>query len=134
MRKIEQIIIHCTATKPHQDIGVEEINLWHKAQGWKSVGYHYVVRLDGRVEKGRSEEEIGAHCRGQNRNSIGICYVGGLDVSGRPRDTRTEAQKKSLQKLVASLRLHWGALPVVGHRTYTRKACPSFDVSKEYAL
>ena len=84
MRTITLIIIHCSAVKPWQQSGVREIDRWHRAKGWKSCGYHYVVRRDGTVEVGRPVEEVGAHCLNRNRHSIGICYEGGLDAEGRP--------------------------------------------------
>ena len=91
MRSITEIIIHCSATAEGRDFGVADIRRWHKAQGWTDVGYHYVVRLDGTVQEGRALSEPGAHCKGHNAHSIGICYVGGLAADGRtPKDTRTD--------------------------------------------
>lgn len=97
MRKINKIIIHCSATPEGREITVEDITLWHKKRGFKTIGYHYIIYLDGSIHIGRPEEEIGAHCVGQNSNSIGICYIGGMDIENkRPKDTRTDAQKRSL--------------------------------------
>ena len=79
MRKIDSVIIHCSATKAGMDFSVADIDRWHRAQGMNGIGYHYVVRLDGTVEKGREVEVAGAHCLGWNGRSIGICYIGGLD-------------------------------------------------------
>lgn len=78
MRRIERIIVHCTATESQREVSVAEIDRWHKGRGWRGIGYHYVVGLDGRIWKGRDEETIGAHCAGHNATSIGVCYVGGL--------------------------------------------------------
>lgn len=94
MRKINEIIVHCTATQDGKNIKVEDINRWHKERGWNMIGYHYVVYLDGTIHQGRSEDQIGAHCLKHNTNSIGVVYVGGLDANGKPKDTRTEAQSK----------------------------------------
>ena len=94
MRKIDSVIIHCSATKAGMDFSVADIDRWHRAQGMNGIGYHYVVRLDGTVEKGREVEVAGAHCLGWNGRSIGICYIGGLDTNGNPADTRTNEQKK----------------------------------------
>ena len=97
MRKIDSVIIHCSATKAGMDFSVADIDRWHRAQGMNGIGYHYVVRLDGTVEKGREVEVAGAHCLGWNGRSIGICYIGGLDTNGNPADTRTDEQKKSMK-------------------------------------
>lgn len=97
MRKITEIIVHCTATPYGRETSVEEIDAWHRARGFKSIGYHFVIGLDGRVMTGRNIKEPGAHCKGHNAHSIGICYVGGLDPNGKPADTRTDKQKQALR-------------------------------------
>lgn len=89
----DTIIIHCSATRAGQDFTAADIDRWHRARGFRSIGYHFVIRLDGTIEPGRDVSLDGAHCTGWNRRSIGICYVGGLDKEGRPADTRTEAQR-----------------------------------------
>ena len=78
MRQIKYIILHCTATREGKAFTAADIDRWHRARGWNGIGYHYVVRLDGTVEHGRPEAQIGAHCVGVNATSIGVCYVGGL--------------------------------------------------------
>lgn len=131
MRKIEEIIIHCTATPEGRDVTVEELRRWHKARGFADIGYHYVIARNGEVMAGRSEETTGAHCSGRNAHSIGVCYVGGSDKSGKPKDTRTEAQKASMAELVRQLCARYALdiqKDVHGHREYAAKACPSFDV------
>ena len=133
MRTITLIIIHCSAVKPWQESGVREIDRWHRAKGWKSCGYHYVVRRDGTVEVGRPVEEVGAHCLNRNRHSIGICYEGGLDVSGNPADTRTEAQKKALRELLQQLHAQYPRAIIAGHNVFNpMKACPCFNAMDEY--
>lgn len=133
MRTIKEIIIHCTATPEGRDVTVDEIGRWHKTAGFKEIGYHFVVYRNGSIIKGRREDRVGAHCRGHNRNSIGVCYVGGCDSRMNPKDTRTPAQKESLEKLIVHLlRLHPGA-EVHGHRDFAAKACPGFDATAEYA-
>ena len=133
MRKIDKIIIHCTATAEGKDFHVKDVDKWHKARGWKGIGYHYLITLDGTIEKGRGENEIGAHTTGQNKNSIGICYVGGLAKDGKtPKDTRTEAQKKALLELLIALIIKYPQAKIYGHRDFANKACPSFDARKEY--
>lgn len=133
MRKIDKIIVHCTATPEGKDYHVSDVDKWHKQRGWKGIGYHYLIALDGTIEKGRPENEIGAHCTNHNRTSIGICYVGGLDKDGKtPKDTRTEAQKKALLELIVALLIKYPQARIYGHRDLANKACPSFDARKEY--
>lgn len=132
MRKINEIIVHCTATIEGKDFKAKDIDKWHKAQGWKGIGYHYVVDLDGTIEKGRNENEVGAHCTNHNKNSIGVVYVGGLDKNGKPKDTRTEAQKKALLELIIALVIKYPQAKIYGHRDFANKECPCFDVGKEY--
>lgn len=134
MRKINKIIIHCSATPEGRDVKTETIRGWHiKNNHWKDIGYHYVIELDGSIHKGRDESAVGAHCSGQNANSIGVCYVGGVGKDGKtPKDTRTDAQKQSLINLLKSLKTKYPAAIVYGHRDFAAKACPSFDAKKEY--
>ncbi|ANV98289.1 hypothetical protein BBW65_05520 [Helicobacter enhydrae] len=131
MRKIEKIIIHCSATPPQSDIGVREIDIWHKERGWKGCGYHYVIKRDGEIQKGRGVEEIGAHTKGFNAKSIGICLVGGVDKNGKARDTKTQKQEASLRALLGELTEEFKGAEVLGHRDLDpNKECPSFDVRK----
>ena len=147
MKPIEAIIIHCTATKEGVDIRAKDVDRWHKEQGWKMIGYNYLIDLDGTVEIGRPLTMTGAHCRGWNDRSIGVCYVGGLDASGNPKDTRTLAQKKAMNDLVYKLLdEHPTITQILGHRDTSPdlngdgkitpnewiKACPCFDVKNEY--
>ncbi|MDR1089580.1 MAG: N-acetylmuramoyl-L-alanine amidase [Prevotella sp.] len=132
MRKIDKIIIHCSATKAGRHFTVEDIDRWHKARGFAGIGYHYVIYLDGSVHRGRPEDQTGAHTQGQNSSSVGICYIGGLDAEGKPSDTRTEAQKSSLINLVDDLEAKYPEAKVYGHCEFAAKACPCFDVKKEF--
>ena len=101
MRKIDEIIIHCSATPEGRDHSVADVTAWHRARGFRTIGYHYLVHIDGRVERGRPESEIGAHCLGHNARSIGVCYVGGLASDCKtPKDTRTPEQRRMLRELV----------------------------------
>lgn len=133
MRKIDKIIIHCTATPEGRDVSVGEVRQWHLAQGWSDVGYHYLITLNGTVEVGRPESKVGAHVKGMNKHSIGIAYAGGMDKSFKnPKDTRTHEQKEALIWLVDELKKRYPGSTVHGHNEFTPyKACPSFDVSKE---
>lgn len=128
MRKITKIIVHCSDTPQGRNVTVEDIDKWHKAKGWKGIGYHYVIYLDGSIHKGRDESEIGAHCAGYNSDSIGICYIGG----GGYKDTRTEAQKKSLIELLKKLKAKYPEATIYGHRDFAAKACPCFNAKSEY--
>ena len=132
MRRIERIIVHCTATESRREVSVAEIDRWHKRRGWRGIGYHYVVGLDGRIWKGRDEETIGAYCVGHYATSIGVCYVGGL-LAGQPADTRTPEQKTALERLIAELLERYPGASVHGHREFAAKACPCFDAAAEYA-
>ena len=133
MRKINEIIVHCAATPEGKNFKAADIDRWHRERKMKCIGYHYVVDLDGTVEPGRPESEIGAHCLGHNQYSIGVCYVGGLAADGKtPKDTRTETQKEALLALLKKLRAKYPKASIHGHRDFAAKACPSFDATTEY--
>ena len=132
MRQINKIIWHCSATKEGQKFTVGDIREWHKQKGWSDIGYHYVIELDGTVRTGRPIAMIGAHVKGHNHDSIGICYVGGLDASGDPKDTRTRAQRTALYELTAALRARCPGATVHGHKEYANKACPCFDARVDW--
>lgn len=135
MRKINSIIIHCSATAEGKDYTVADIDRWHKSRGWKCIGYHYVIYRDGSVHTGRPVEQIGAHCAGHNANSIGICYIGGLSSDNKtPKDTRTPAQIKALRDLVGELKKKYPGATVHGHNEFAAKACPCFDVKAEFRV
>lgn len=132
MRKIDLIVIHCSATREGQDFGVNDIRKWHRHRGYRDVGYHYVIKLDGTIQLGRPETQAGAHVAGHNARSIGVCYIGGLDANGKATDTRTAAQKAAMHTLVAKLRTKYPNARVVGHRDLgVPKACPCFEVKSE---
>ena len=132
MRKITEIIIHCAATKDGAKFTAEDIDRWHKQRGFDRIGYHYVIDLDGTIEPGRDLDCIGAHCKGHNVNSIGICYIGGVDANLKPKDTRTDAQKAALLLLLKFLRAKYPDAKIYGHRDFSDKPCPCFDAKKEY--
>lgn len=134
MRTINEIIVHCSATAEGRAFTVADIDRWHRQRGFNSIGYHYVIYLDGSVHAGRPVDKIGAHCLHHNNHSIGVCYIGGLASDGKtPKDTRTEAQRKSLRALLTSLRQKFPKAVIHGHRDFAAKACPCFDATKEYA-
>ena len=146
MRKINKVIIHCSATPEGRDYTVADIDRWHRERGFDGIGYHYVVYRDGSIHEGRDVAKMGAHCKGQNANSIGICYIGGLDAGGKAKDTRTEAQKRALRVLVAKLVKEYPIKEILGHRDTSpdtdgdgivephewTKMCPCFDAKEEY--
>ena len=126
----KQIILHCSATPEGMDIRAKDIRKWHKQNGWEDIGYHYIIDLDGTIEKGRPENMVGAHCTGQNSNSIGICYIGGCDKNMQPKNTITDIQKQKLLDLVYLLLENYKLTidNVHCHNEYSNKACPSFSI------
>lgn len=142
MREINEIIVHCTATPEGRHVDVPTVDYWHKQRGFKRAwrgqtyhfGYHFLIGLDGERWTGRPLEIPGAHVRGRNTGTIGVSYVGGVDAQGRPKDTRTPAQKQALVELLQELLHRFPSVTKIsGHRDYAAKACPSFDATSEYA-
>ena len=132
-RSINEIIVHCTASYEGQNLTVEAIRRMHiRERGWSDIGYHYVVYLDGSIHEGRNVNIAGAHCSGHNTHSIGVVYVGGLLKNGKAADTRTQAQKDGLLRLLKELKRLYPKATIHGHREYANKACPCFDAKKEY--
>jgi len=123
------IVVHCSATPPDLDIGVDEIRKWHKTRGWSDIGYHYAIRRNGLVEAGRSLDLQGAHVFGHNHESVGICLAGGVNKDGQPDANFTAAQYASLETLIGLLLPRFPGAVVRGHRDFpgVNKACPSFD-------
>lgn len=135
MRQINEIIVHCSATPEGVNFTVDDIDKWHRERGFRCIGYHYVIYLDGGIHLGRPIEEEGAHCcdGGHNKHSIGVCYIGGVAKDGHtPKDTRTMEQKLAMKALIGLLKAAFRGAKVYGHRDFAKKACPSFDARKEY--
>lgn len=130
--KVKEIILHCSATVEGKTFTAADIDKWHKKQGWKKIGYHYVIDLDGTIEQGRLETENGAHCLNHNSTALGICYIGGVDKDNKPKDTRTVEQKESLCKLVFDLmgKYNLNLEQIHCHNEFANKACPSFTIAK----
>lgn len=129
--EIKFLVVHTSATRPSVDIDVIEIDRWHRARGWDGIGYHYVIRRDGWVELGRLPDVIGAHVKGFNHCSLGICLVGGLnEVTAEPQDNYTGRQKVRLEALLRYLKHAYPHAYILGHRDFpdVKKACPCFDV------
>lgn len=152
-RFIDLIVNHCSATMEGQDLNAEDIRQMHLRKGWKDIGYHFVILLDGSLELGRDldqdgdvSEEMGAHVRGFNRNSIGVVYIGGLDKNGEAKDTRTEAQIKTQHALNRVLMDFYKKAKTRGHRELSPdqdgdgvierhewlKLCPCYNHSEEF--
>lgn len=132
MRTINRVILHCTATPPSMDIGVKQVDEWHKAKGWDGCGYHFVIRLNGEIEYGRPIDKFGAHVKGHNSDSIGVAYVGGVNEEHDPEDTMYDCQETSFVDLYISLCTVLGPLSLHGHNEFANKACPSFRVKDKF--
>ena len=139
MREIKQLIVHCSYTPPGMDIGAASIRRWHvQGNGWSDIGYHYIIRRDGTVEEGRPVENQGAHCLGQNSDSIGICLIGGMSEKGYgylPEFNFTGAQMFFLGSLVEKLlnRYELDKSDCHGHNEYSNKECPCFCVQEYFS-
>ncbi len=131
-KETKYIAVHCAATPAGMDIGVKEIDRWHRTKGFLKIGYHFVVRRGGQLEIGRDEDEIGAHVQGYNAVSIGVCLVGGVDADdvSKAENNFTEEQFSTLRTLLERLQIQYPDAEVLGHRDFpdVAKACPSFDV------
>lgn len=142
MRKITEVIIHCSATPPDWMHGntaaakAKEIKRWHvQDNGWSDIGYHHLIDRDGQVVLGRPIERAGAHTQGHNSNSVGVCLIGahGASADDRFDDHFTPAQREAMHRVVDSLQTRFGPLKVSGHNQYANKGCPGFRVAAEFA-
>jgi N-acetylmuramoyl-L-alanine amidase len=136
MRKISLIVIHCSATRADRDFTAKDVDTAHRFRGFSCWGYHYYIRKSGQIEPMRDEDTVGAHARGFNAISLGVCYEGGLDENGRPTDTRTTAQRFALLDLLTILKHQYPEAQIAGHYQLSatiHKACPCYDPRKEYS-
>jgi len=131
-QETKEIIVHCAATRPDQDIDAKEIDRWHRQRGWSGIGYHFVIKRDGTIETGRDIEATGAHARGHNWSSVGICMVGGLSATSKPFASFTDIQYVMLRLLVDGLKARYPAARLIGHNDVSSKDCPCFDVGEWY--
>lgn len=145
-KDIHYLVIHCSATRSDRSYSVEQLTRDHKSRGYRGAGYHYYIRRDGTLHSLRPETQPGAHVKGYNSCSLGICYEGGLDPAGKPADTRTDAQRRTLLSLLRSLRRKYPNAVILGHRDLSPdrdgdgvvephewlKACPCYDAKSEY--
>ena len=130
-KSTDYIVIHCAATKASMDIGLTEIRKWHvQDNGWRDVGYHYIIRRNGEVELGRSIRDTGAHAAGYNHKSVSLCMVGGMAEDNSAENNFTAQQWTALLDLVKQLKLNYPDADVIGHNEISEKECPSFDVQK----
>lgn len=139
-RKIDKIILHCSATPEGEDYSVEKIRDSHLNRGFSDIGYHWYIGLDGTIYKGRDEAKVGAHTTGQNAHSIGVCYCGGCpprsvkDWNRKGKDTRTPAQRAAIIQLCRELKGRYPSATLHGHNEFANKACPSFIVKNDPEL
>lgn len=134
-RQIKYLVVHCSATPEGRNHTAKDIDAWHRQRGFDGIGYNYVIRLDGTIEEGRDVNKIPSHVKGYNKESIGICYIGGIDKNTlQPKDTRTSAQKEALKKLLVELKKLYPQAEILGHRDFPNvaKACPCFNAKIEY--
>lgn len=131
-RAISRLVVHCSATRPSMDVGAKEIREWHvEGNGWKDIGYHFVIRRNGSIELGRPIDEAGSHAKGYNSDSIGVCLVGGVDQEDYriAENNFTEKQFQSLIEIIVKTRKAIPHIMIMGHKDLDpKKACPSFDV------
>lgn len=144
--KVEYLIVHCSATPEGLDLNANDINRMHRNRGFSMIGYHKVIKLNGVVEEGRPMDKQGAHVKGYNHKSIGICYIGGLDAARKAKDTRTELQQVALVNELTALKKKFPNAKIVGHRDLSpdldgdgvieshewMKMCPCFSAMEEY--
>ena len=144
--KVEYIVVHCLATPEGLDLNANDVNRMHKKRGWSMIGYHKLIKLNGKIEDGRSLETQGAHVRGYNHKSIGVAYVGGLDSARKAKDTRTPEQQVAMVNLLTHLKEEFPEAKIVGHRDLSpdldgdgvveshewMKQCPCFSAMEEY--
>jgi N-acetylmuramoyl-L-alanine amidase len=132
MRKIDYIVIHCTATQPNTK-KESILNYWKNTLKWKSVGYHRLIDANGEIHELARYEQVTNGVKGYNSNSIHFSYIGGVDDFNNPKDTRTLKQKESFLFLIKQAKKQFPNAIVQGHRDFgAKKACPSFDAKKEY--
>lgn len=127
-RHINLLVIHCADTYKRMLVGAKEITRWHLDRGWSDCGYHFIINRFGTVETGRNLDRIGAHVKGHNTGSIGICLVGGRSDNDKPEDNFTAEQKKTLAALIINLQIEYPDVDIKGHNQLSKKSCPNFNV------
>jgi len=135
--EVKYLVLHCSATRCTDDYTEEALLRDHKARGFRTIGYHFYIRKDGKKSQHRMMLDVGAHCRPFNRCSIGVCYEGGLDADGKPSDTMTAVQKERVTELLFILHRLFPKAKIVGHRDLigtspAPKECPCLDTRKVF--
>lgn len=128
MRSIKYIVVHCTGTP--QSTTIDSIkNYWRNDLGWSNVGYHYMIPADGTIVQIADESLITNGVRGYNKNSIHVCWIGGVI-----KDNRTKQQRESLTRIISELKAKYPGATIQGHCDFPKvtKACPQFDAKNEY--
>jgi len=135
-QETKYIVVHCSQTRPSQDIGAKEIDRWHRESGWLKIGYAKVIKRDGTVEQGRDDDELQAHVKDYNHISTSVCVVGGAKQEDwkQPQDNFTAKQWESLKKVLEEQVIKYPKARIVGHYELDeRKTCPNFNV-RQYLL
>lgn len=134
MRQITHLVVHCSGTQPDATVSAI-IKYWREVLGWKNSGYHHIIDFNGNIIQLLPEHRIANGVKGHNANSVHICYIGGVDEDGKPKDTRSRSQKSALLSKLSQLRRAYPSAVIQGHRDFPGvvKACPSFDARTEYA-
>ena len=135
-QETKYIVVHCSQTRPSQNIGAKEIDRWHRERGWLKIGYARVIKRDGTVEQGRDDDELQAHVKNYNHISTSVCVVGGAKEENwkEGEDNFTGEQWESLKKVLEELVIKYPKARIVGHYELDeRKFCPAFNV-REYLL
>ena len=133
MREIKYLVIHCTATSPSATVNAIQ-NYWRNNLKWKSPGYHVIIDAEGKQYRLAEDDKVCNGVAGHNSYSLHVSYIGGIDLRGKPKDTRTAAQKRSIEEVLCHWREKYPSAVIQGHRDFpgVKKACPSFDAKKEY--
>lgn len=134
-REIKMIVIHCSATRCNVPFTPAQLEAAHVARGFRGTGYHFYITRDGAIHHTRPIEQTGAHAKGFNLHSIGICYEGGLSPDGKPMDTRTTFQRMALLDILGILKKVYPQAVIKGHYQLSadiHKACPCYDAEREY--
>jgi N-acetylmuramoyl-L-alanine amidase len=128
MREIRNLVCHCTATAKNTPVDAIK-RYWRENLGWKSVGYHRIIKANGEIVVLAPDESVTNGVAGHNSNSLHVCYIGGKDM-----DDRTEAQKKSMELVLKEWLAKYPKARITGHRDFpgVKKACPQFSAEKEY--
>ena len=119
---IKFLVVHCSDTDDEEDLSASDIHKMHLNFGWNGIGYHKVICRSGKVENGRPEYWVGAHVKGKNDISLGVCLIG--------RDYFTIHQYSALEKVLREWKFLYPNAKVLGHCDTgdTNKTCPNFDV------